>query len=87
VEGAAAGLHVVARLPLPAGRAEADLVARAAAAGLGVYALGAHHLDPPRDGRAGLVLGYATLPEATIRRGIQRLAEVAADPAPTASSP
>jgi GntR family transcriptional regulator/MocR family aminotransferase len=68
LEGLAAGLHAVVRLPwpLPAGR----LVEEAAARSVGVYpiALPHEHTD-------ALVLGYAGLSEPAIEQGIRRLAE------------
>lgn len=77
VVGAAAGLHVIAWLrDLPA-RREADLVAAAAAAGIGLYGVTPFY-DPAGPGerpdRAGLVMGYAALGPDVIRRGIGRLA-------------
>ncbi|WP_407518762.1 PLP-dependent aminotransferase family protein [Methylobacterium oryzisoli] len=77
VAGAAAGLHVVAWFPrLPAAR-EAELVAAAHAAGIGVYPVSPLY-DPAAGGpsQAGLVLGYASADPATIRAGIARLAAV-----------
>jgi GntR family transcriptional regulator / MocR family aminotransferase len=50
-----------------------SLVKRAAAAGVGVYPATPYYLHPPR--RAGLLLGYASLSEAEIRRGIERLGQ------------
>jgi len=71
--GADAGLHVVLwlrgirrdRLP--------SLVARAGAAGVGVYPATPYYLRPPT--RGGLLLGYASLSETEIRRGIERLGQ------------
>lgn len=64
VTGIAAGLHVVIRLP--AGSVtEAELTARAEAAGLGLSGLGWHRADTEAapDAEPGLVIGYATPPE------------------------
>jgi GntR family transcriptional regulator/MocR family aminotransferase len=64
VEGIAAGLHVLARLP--AGYAEDPVVAGAAAAGVAVDAVGPHVAGPPRP--PALLLGYTRLPEAALAR-------------------
>ncbi len=69
LEGLAAGLHALARLPEPvdAGR----LVQATRAVGVGVYPI------PDRRGRADeLVLGYACLSEPAIVEGVRRLASV-----------
>ena len=69
LEGLAAGLHALARLPEPVDAAR--LAAAARAAGVGVYPI------PDRRGRADeLVLGYACLSEPAIAEGVRRLAEV-----------
>ena len=75
IAGENTGVHLVVWLEglqphdLPA------LVARAAAAGVGIYPVAPYYATPPR--RAGLLFGYASLSEAEIRAGIRRLAEVA----------
>lgn len=77
VAGAATGLHLVVWLNgVPAGR-EAAVIAAAAAAGVGLYPVSALY-DPaaPRPETAGLILGYAGLDPATIRRGVAVLARV-----------
>jgi GntR family transcriptional regulator/MocR family aminotransferase len=75
VRGANAGVHLVAWLRdmEPAG---ADALAdRAWAAGVGVYPVApSYYLNSP--GRAGLLMGYASLNERDIRAGVKRLAEV-----------
>ena len=74
VSGANAGVHLLLWLPgVPAG-AVPDLVAAAARAGVGVYPVAPHYLNPPDT--AGLLLGYASLTESEIRQGIRRLARV-----------
>lgn len=80
VEGSAAGLHVVAWLrDLPADR-EADLVAAARAAGVGVYGVAPfYHPEGPAPAQAGLVMGYAALEPDAIDRGVARLAAVVED--------
>ncbi len=61
VTGVAAGLHAVLQLP-PGSRPEAELVERAAAAGLVLTGLGWYRADPPPapPGPPALVVGYAT---------------------------
>jgi GntR family transcriptional regulator / MocR family aminotransferase len=72
VQGANAGLHVLAwfhnRSPEDAG----TIVAQAEAAQVGVYAITPYYLDRPP--AAGLLLGYAALNEAEIDEGITLLA-------------
>jgi GntR family transcriptional regulator/MocR family aminotransferase len=86
VEGVAAGLHAIARLPQPVPGLE---VMRAAATrSVGVYPVGYGYLDVrPLDDR--FVLGYANLAEPAIDEGIRRFAEaleeVARGPAPANS--
>jgi GntR family transcriptional regulator/MocR family aminotransferase len=86
VEGLAAGLHAIARLPQAVpGR---EVVRAAAARSVGVYPVGYGYLDVrPLDDR--FVLGYANLAEPAIEEGIRRLAdaleEVARGPEPTNS--
>ncbi len=79
VVGADAGLHVVAwlkRVP----RAQEDLLAaRAHAAGLGVYPVARLYAPAPPPtlaDTAGLVMGYASLDEQAIERGVRMLKEV-----------
>jgi GntR family transcriptional regulator/MocR family aminotransferase len=80
VAGADAGLHLVVWLNrVPRGQEEA-LVARAQAAGLGLYPVTPLYACPPaaRPDTAGLVMGYAALDEQAIRRGARLLAEILA---------
>lgn len=70
VRGIAAGLHAV--LELPAGAAEGEVVARAAAGGVHVQGLGAFtrsHPQPP-----GLVLGYGLPGERELRDAVAVIA-------------
>jgi len=69
VEGVAAGLHVLARLP--AGRTEQAVVAAAATRGVAVDALGPHVAGPPR--APALLLGYTRLGEPALARAGARL--------------
>ena len=48
------------------------LIERAAKTGVGVYSVAPYFIRPPR--RAGLVMGYASMPEDDIRSGIELLA-------------
>ncbi len=84
VEGVAAGLHAIARLPAPV---PGLAVMRAAAArSVGVYPVGYGYVEV-RDVDDRFVLGYANLAEPAIDEGIRRfaeaLAEVEAGPPPT----
>jgi GntR family transcriptional regulator/MocR family aminotransferase len=64
LEGVAAGLHVLARLP--PGRSETEVVAAAASAGVAVDALAPHVAGRPRE--PALLLGYTRLGEAGLAR-------------------
>jgi GntR family transcriptional regulator/MocR family aminotransferase len=77
VAGADAGLHIVVWLnQVPEAREDA-LVARARAAGLGLYPVSPLYATDPAKGRpAGLVMGYASLDERTIEHGVRILAQV-----------
>ncbi len=79
VAGADAGLHVVLWLNRVPGTEEDRLIARASAAGLGLYPitpLYAPALAEARSDTAGLVMGFASLDEAAIRQGVRLLGEV-----------
>jgi GntR family transcriptional regulator/MocR family aminotransferase len=79
VVGVEAGLHVVVWLNGVPRDAEEALIARARAAGLGVYPVTPLYSLAPATNRpdvAGLVLGYASLNPRTIVRGVQILGEV-----------
>jgi GntR family transcriptional regulator/MocR family aminotransferase len=79
VVGADAGLHVVVWLNLVPRAREGALVARAHAAGLGLYPvfpLYASAQGTARPDMAGLVMGYASLDERAIERGVRTLKEV-----------
>jgi len=70
--GASSGTHVFLRLRrVPAGDA-GRIVERAARLGVRVYSALPYFLRPPRE--AALILGYATVPDEDIDRGISRLA-------------
>ena len=69
--GIAAGLHLVAYLPDDLD--EAAVERAAAARGVAVYGLRPYRLAAV--GRPGLIFGYATLDEHTIRTGVEVLAE------------
>lgn len=72
--GIAAGLHLVAYLPDDLD--EAAVVDVAARRGLAVYGLAPYRVS--RDGRPGLIFGFATLSTRTITEGIDALADVIA---------
>ena len=79
VQGADAGLHVVAWLNDVRRAEEPELIARARAAGLGLYPISPLYdssAGTGRPDRAGLVMGYAGLGERDIERGIARLVTV-----------
>ncbi|WP_455179267.1 MocR-like pyridoxine biosynthesis transcription factor PdxR [Azospirillum melinis] len=80
--GAAAGLHVVVWLNMVPRTLEEMLIAEARSAGLGIYPIGPL-FDPaaaaPKPAAAGLVMGYASLDEEAIRRGVRLLKQVVAD--------
>jgi GntR family transcriptional regulator/MocR family aminotransferase len=76
VVGANAGLHVVAWLHGVPARAGRDLVARAAALGVGVYPVTPYYEEQPAT--LGLLLGYGALPLRSIATGVGRLAEAIA---------
>ncbi|MEA2209707.1 MAG: GntR family transcriptional regulator / MocR family aminotransferase [Solirubrobacteraceae bacterium] len=71
----AAGLFAL--VGLPAGADEAALVRAAAARGVGVEALSLHRYAA--GGEPALLLGYGSLPEPAIERGIRLLADAAAE--------
>jgi GntR family transcriptional regulator / MocR family aminotransferase len=77
--GTEAGLHVVAWLNSIPCAAEAEFVACAAAADLGIYPISPLYDcagRTPRPDCAGLVVGYAALTIAQIENGVERLAEL-----------
>jgi GntR family transcriptional regulator/MocR family aminotransferase len=79
VVGADAGLHVVVWLDRVPRTREAVLVARARAAGLGVYPVSplyARATAAELPSTVGLVMGYASLDERAIERGVRTLKEV-----------
>lgn len=88
VVGADAGLHVVAWLDrVPQERAHA-LFVRAHALGLGLYPISSLYLPSPSVSQphvVGLVVGYASLSERDIVRGVHRLATVLEDLQATAA--
>jgi len=72
--GENAGVHLLVWLNDAKPSDIAPIIARAAAAGVGVYPVDAYFSQAPR--RAGLMFGYAALTEREIRAGVQRLAQV-----------
>jgi GntR family transcriptional regulator/MocR family aminotransferase len=82
VTGIAAGLHAL--LELPPGRREDDIIARAAARGLAIGALGPYCATERHD-HAALVVGYGTPPNHAFTGAVARLCAVLDDPAHGAS--
>jgi GntR family transcriptional regulator/MocR family aminotransferase len=79
VVGADAGLHVVVWLNRVPRARENALVARAHAAGLSLYPITPLYASAPAAARpdtAGLVMGYASLDERAIERGVRTLKAV-----------
>jgi GntR family transcriptional regulator/MocR family aminotransferase len=72
VTGSRSGTHIV--LWPRAKASEAEIIARAAAAGVGIYGIAGYYLRQPS--QPGFLLGYANLTVAQIREGIRRLGEV-----------
>ncbi|WP_315835064.1 PLP-dependent aminotransferase family protein [Bradyrhizobium prioriisuperbiae] len=71
--GANAGLHMLVWLRDHAEAELPSIMARAAAAGVGIYPVTPYYFEPPR--QAGLLLGYAALDPAAIEEGIARFAK------------
>jgi GntR family transcriptional regulator/MocR family aminotransferase len=74
VSGANAGIHVVLWLNDVRAQQLDALIKRAAAAGVGVYSVAPFYTR--KLGRAGLLLGYASLTTSEISTGLERLAHV-----------
>lgn len=77
ISGADAGLHVVVWFDRLQRAAEGELIARARAAGIGLYPISPlYGTDAPghRPDRAGIVMGYASLDAARIGQGVAALA-------------
>lgn len=74
VFGADAGLHVMIRLRGLGASEVPALLARAAGDGVGIYPVAPYYQQPSEE--AGLILGYAGLPERDLRAGVQAFAEV-----------
>jgi GntR family transcriptional regulator/MocR family aminotransferase len=82
VVGADAGLHVVVWLNRVPRADEARFIAHAQAVGLGLYPVSplyAQGSDRAPTDSAGLVMGYASLDEPAIRRGVRLLGELLAE--------
>jgi GntR family transcriptional regulator / MocR family aminotransferase len=72
VTGSRSGTHIV--LWPRAKVSETEMIARAAAASVGIYGIAGYYLRQPS--RPGFLLGYANLTVAQIREGIRRLGEL-----------
>jgi GntR family transcriptional regulator/MocR family aminotransferase len=68
-----AGLHIAVRLRGVPREVEASLVAGARERGVGIYPATICYATPPEE--LELVMGFTRLDEASIREGVQRLAE------------
>jgi GntR family transcriptional regulator / MocR family aminotransferase len=74
VEGVNAGIHVLLWVKNRSARDVPAIVERARELGVGIYPIAPYFVRPPR--RAGFLLGYASMDEARIAAGIERLARV-----------
>ncbi len=74
IEGEEAGMHIVARFAPNLGVRDIDVEQRAAEAGLTVAALSRYYTGAERQN--GLLLGYASVPERDIKRGVATLGHV-----------
>ena len=74
IAGENTGVHLVVWLNDVRPRDLPAVIARARAAGVGLYSVAPFHTSPPP--RAGLLFGYASLTEAEIRAAIRRVAEI-----------
>ena len=74
IEGENAGVHLLVWLNEVKARDVDAVIARAAGVGVGIYPINLYYVRPPR--RTGFLFGYASLTEAQIRAGIQRLSQV-----------
>ena len=72
IAGENTGVHLVVWLYVMRPRDLPALMARAEAAGIGLYSVAPYYAQPQP--RAGLLFGYASLSEAEIRTGIRKLA-------------
>lgn len=74
IAGDNAGVHLLVWLNDAGPRDVENIIARAAAASVGVYPITPYYSRGPR--RAGLLFGYASLTEREIKAGVRRLAEI-----------
>ena len=74
IAGENTGVHLVVWFNDMRPRDLDAVIARARAAGVGLYSMAPFHARPPR--RAGLLFGYASLTEADIRAAIRRVADL-----------
>lgn len=72
VFGDTAGIHVLVRLQTPWG--DAEMIERAAAAGVGLMSAQPHYFNPGGD-RGEFILGYGDLDQGQITDGVERLAQ------------
>jgi GntR family transcriptional regulator/MocR family aminotransferase len=77
IEGASAGVHLVAWFPQISPAQLPAVLSLATSRGLGIYSVAPYYLRPPA--RAGLLLGYASLREKEIGEAVRLLAAVLRD--------
>ena len=74
IAGENTGVHLLVWLNDVRPRDLPAVIARARAAGVGLYSVAPFHTSPPP--RAGLLFGYASLTETDIRAAIRRIADI-----------
>lgn len=74
IEGANAGIHVMMWVNARRADEVPALIAKAASIGVGIYPIEPYFVHPPK--RAGFLLGYASMDEGMIAKGIELLAPV-----------
>jgi len=79
VAGAEAGLHILLWLKGIPAECEADVVADARSLGVGIYPISPAFVNDARPPTVGITLGYASLDDAQLRKGIAVLAKVIAN--------
>lgn len=72
IEGANAGIHVMMWVNDRMAHEVPTLISKAASVGVGIYPISPYFMHPPK--RAGFLLGYASMDEDMITRGIALLA-------------
>lgn len=78
IEGANAGIHVMMWANDRTAKEVPQLIAKAAAVGVGIYPIAPYFMHAPK--RAGFLLGYASMDERMIAEGVALLATVLKEP-------